>query len=111
MRTFKILFIYLAMLSLRSCVGFFLVVTSRSYALVAVCGLLITVASLVAEHGFQGAWASVVVAPALWNTGSVVVTHGLSRSAACGILPDWGSNLCLLHWPVDSLLENCQGSL
>ena len=50
--TFLILFIYLAMLSLRSCVGFFLVVTSRGYALVAVCGLLITVASLVAERGF-----------------------------------------------------------
>ena len=29
--------------------------------------------------------------------GSVVVAHGPSCSAACGILPDQGSNLCALH--------------
>ena len=33
---------------------------------------------------------------------SVVVAHGLSRSAACGILPDQGSNLRPLHWQADS---------
>ena len=44
-----------------------------------------------------GAWASVVVA-----VGSVVVAHGLSCSAACGIFPDQGSNLCPLHWQADS---------
>ena len=31
-------------------------VVSRGYALVVVCGLLIVVASLVAEHGLWGAW-------------------------------------------------------
>ena len=58
-------------------------------SLVAASGLLIGVASLVAEHGL-GAQASVVVA------------HRLSCSAACGIFPDQGSNLCALHWQVDS---------
>ena len=33
---------------------------------------------------------------------SVVVAHGLSSSAACGIFPDHGLNLCLLQWQADS---------
>ena len=33
---------------------------------------------------------------------SVVVAHGLSYFAVCGIFPGQGSNLCLLHWQVDS---------
>ena len=36
------------------------------------------------------------------RTGSVVVAHGLSRSVACGIFPDQGSNPCPLHWQADS---------
>ena len=31
------------------------------------------------------------------RAGSVLVAHGPSRSAACGILPDQGSNPCPLH--------------
>ena len=31
------------------------------------------------------------------RAGSVVVAHGLSYSAACGIFPDQGSNPCPLH--------------
>ena len=31
------------------------------------------------------------------RAGSVVVVHGLSCSAACGIFPDQGSNPCPLH--------------
>ena len=48
-----ILFIYfiLALLGLHCCVSFSLVVVSRGYSLVVVCGLLITMASLVAEYG------------------------------------------------------------
>ena len=42
--------------------------------------------------------------------GSVVVTHGLSCSAACGILPDQGSNPCALHWQADSQPLRHQGS-
>ena len=30
------------------------------------------------------------------------VAHGLSCSAACGIFPDQGSNLCPLHCQADS---------
>ena len=51
--------------------------------------LLIVVASLVAEHGLQ-----VCGLQQLWHAGSVVVAHGLSCSAACGIFPDQGSNPC-----------------
>ena len=38
----------------------------------------------------------------LWHMGSVVVACELSCSAACGIFLDQGSNLCPLHWQVDS---------
>ena len=31
-----------------------------------------------------------------------IVVQGLSFSVACGIFPDKGSNLCSLHWQVDS---------
>ena len=41
---------------------------------------------------------SVVVAHGLQSAGSVVVMHRLSCSAACGIFPDQGLNLCPLHW-------------
>ena len=43
-----------------------------------------------------------IVAHGLWSAGSVVVAHGLSCSAACGIFPDQGSNPCPLHWQADS---------
>ena len=44
------------------------------------------------------------------RAGSVVVAHGPSCSAACGILPDQGSNPCPLHWQVDSQPLRHQGS-
>ena len=40
----------------------------------------------------------------------MVVAHELSCSVACGILMDQGLNPCLLHWQVDSLPQNHQGS-
>ena len=43
-------------------------------------------------------------------TGSVVVAHGPSHSAACGIFPDQGSNPCPLHWQADSQPLRHQGS-
>ena len=51
----------------------------------------------------------------LWSTGSrcagsVVMAHGPSCSAACGILPDQGSNPCPLHWQADSQPLRQQGS-
>ena len=69
---------------------------------IAVCGLLIAVASLVAEHG---SWAHRL--QYLWHVG---FAHGLSYSAACGILSDQGLNPCLLHWQADSLSLSHQGS-
>ena len=44
------------------------------------------------------------------RAGSVVVAHGPSRSAACGIFPDQGSNPCALHWQADSQPLHHQGS-
>ena len=44
------------------------------------------------------------------RTGSAVVAHGPSRSAACGIFPDQGSNPCPLHWQADSQPLHHQGS-
>ena len=51
----------------------------------------------------------------LWSTsprraGSVVMAHGPSCSAACGIFPDQGSNPCPLHWQADSQPLLHQGS-
>ena len=44
------------------------------------------------------------------HAGSVVVAHGPSCSAASGIFPDQGSNLCPLHWQADSQPLRHQGS-
>ena len=38
------------------------------------------------------------------------MAHGPSRSAACGIPPDEGSNPCPLHWQADSQPLRHQGS-
>ena len=70
--------------------GLSLVVASEAYPLVAVCRLLIAMASLVVEHRLWSKWVSVVVA------------NRLSCSSACEIFLDQGSNLCPLHWQVDS---------
>ena len=44
------------------------------------------------------------------RTGSAVVAHGPSCSAACGILPDQGSNPRPLRWQADSQPPRHQGS-
>ena len=44
------------------------------------------------------------------RTGSVVVAHWPSCSAACGIFPDQDSNPCPLHWQADSQPLRHQGS-
>ena len=61
-------------------------------------------------HRLQGAWASVDEATGLQSTGTIVVVYRLSCSWACGIFLDQGSNLCLLHWQVNSLPLSHQGS-
>ena len=67
------------------------------------CWFLTAVGSFIAEHGSRarGLWSlqhvgSVVAAPRLLSTGSVVLANGLSCSTACGVFPDQGSNPCLL---------------
>ena len=73
--------------------------------LLVVLGLLLAVASLVADPGlWAGAWTSVVAARGLSccgsqtpEQGSVVMARGLVAEA-CGIFLDQGSNLCPLHW-------------
>ena len=44
------------------------------------------------------------------RAGSVIVAHGPSCLAACGIFPDQGSNPCPLHWQADSQPLRHQGS-
>ena len=44
------------------------------------------------------------------RAGSVIVAHGPSCSAACGILPDQGLHPCPLHWQADSQSLRHQGS-
>ena len=44
------------------------------------------------------------------RAGSVIVAHGPSRSAACGILPDQGPNPCSPHRQADSQPLHHQGS-
>ena len=44
------------------------------------------------------------------RAGSVIMAHGPSCSAACGIFPVRGSNPCPLHWQADSQPLRHQGS-
>ena len=67
----------------------------EGYILVVMHRVLTVVVSLLVEHRL---WAS--RPQYLWCVDSVVVTHRLSCSTACGIFPDQGLNL---HWQVDSL--------
>lgn len=66
--------LFMAVLGLPCCAGFYLVV---------LCKLLIATASLVAEHGLWSLLVSPVVCGV--NTGAVVVAHGLRCSAECRI--------------------------
>ena len=61
--------------------GFSLVAANGSYSLIVVHGLLIMVASLVAEHGLKGSQASVAAACGLSSCGSQALEHRLN---SCG---------------------------
>ena len=60
--------------------------------------------------GLSLSWPLLLRSTASRGAGSVVVAHGPSCSAACGILPDQGSNPCPLHWQADSQLLRHKGS-
>ena len=68
------------------------------------CWLLQSWSMVWRAHGLQGLqhMGLVVVVPGLWSTGSIVVAHGHSFSAARGIFLYQSSNLCLLHRQTDS---------
>ena len=85
----------MTVLGLRFCARAFSSCGKWGPLFIAVRGPLTIAASLVAEHR---------------RAGSVVVTHGPSCSAACGIFPDQGSNPCPLHWQADSQPLRHQGS-
>ena len=91
---FLILFIYLfmAVLGLRFCARAFSSCSKRGPLFIAVHGPL-----LLRSTGSRRA-------------GLAIVAHGPSRSAACGTLPDQGSNPCPLHWQADSQPLHHQGS-
>ena len=85
------------MLGLRFCVRAFSSCSKWGPLFIAVRGPVTIAASLVAEHRLQTCRLS-------------SVAHGPSCSAACGILPDQGSNPCPLHWQADSQPLCHQGS-
>ena len=60
--------------------------------------------------GLSPSWPLLLRSTDSRHAGSVVVAHGLSCSAACGIFPDQGSNPCPLHWQADSQPLCHQGS-
>ena len=71
------------------CEGFLLVVASRGHSSSRCAGLSLSRSLLLRSTGSRCA-------------GSVIVAHGPSCSAACGIFPDQGSNPCPLHWQANS---------
>ena len=62
--------------------GFSLAVVSGGYSLVVVSRLLTVLASLVAEHGLEGSWASVAVAHRLSSCNSWTLEHRLNSCGA-----------------------------
>ena len=87
----------MSVLGLRFCARAFSSCGKRGPLFIAVRGPLTIAASLLQSTGSRRA-------------GSVIVTHGPSCSAACGIFPDQGSNPCPLHWQADSQPLRHQGS-
>ena len=94
---FIYLFIYGCVGSSFLCEGFSLVVASGGHSSSRCAGLSLSQPLLLRSTGSRRA-------------GSVVVPHGPSCSAACGIFPDQGSNPCPLHWQADSQPLCHQGS-
>ena len=96
---FKFLFIYLflAVLGLHFLRGLSLVVASGGHSSSQCAGLSLLRPLLLRSTGSR-------------HAGSVVVAHGPTCSAACGIFPDQGSNLRPLHWQADSQPLRHQGS-
>ena len=84
------------------------------WVLVSVRGLSLVVASGAHSSsrcaGLSLSWSLLLQSTGSRCAGPVVVAHGPSCSAACGILPDQGSNPCPLQWQADSQPLCHQGS-
>ena len=76
---------------------FYFICFCLHWVFIAACGL-----SLVVERGLFITVASLFVEHGLLSMVSVVVGHGLSCLAVCGIFLDQRSNSCSLHWQVCS---------
>ena len=91
------IYLFLAVLGLRFVRGLSLVAASGGHSSSRCAGLSLSRPLLLRSTGSRRA-------------GSVVVAHGPSYSAACGIFPDQGSNPYPLHWQADSQPLRHQGS-
>ena len=76
--------------------GLSLVAVSGGYSLLWCAGFSLRWLLLLRSMGSRRAGFSSCGSWALERMGSVVVAHELSCSAACGMFPDQGSNLCAL---------------
>ena len=89
--------LFMAVLGLRFCARAFSSCGERDHSSSQCAGLSLSRPLLLRTTGSRRA-------------GSVAVAHGPSCSAACGILPDQGSNPCPLHWQADSQPLRHEGS-
>ena len=91
---FLFIYLFLAVLGLRFCARAFSSCGKRGPLFIAVRGPL-TIAALSLSRPL------LLRSTGSRRAGPVIVAHGPSRSTACGILPDQGSNPCALHWQAD----------
>ena len=100
---------------------FFLIFTLYLFIYFWLCWVFVSVRglSLVAASGGHSSsrctglslsWPLLLRSTGSKHSGSVLVAHGPSCSAACGIFPDQGSKPCPLHWQADSQPLRHQGS-
>ena len=96
--SFFLIYLFMAVLGLRFSVqGLSLVAASGGHSSLRCAGLSLSRPLPLRSTGSRRA-------------GSVIVAHGPSCSAACGIFPDQGLNPCALHWQADSQPLRHQGS-
>ena len=95
--TYLFIYLFLAVLGLCFCARAFSSCGERGHSSSQCAGLSLSRPLLLRSTGSR-------------RTGSAVVAHGLSCSAACGIFPDQSSNPCPLHWQADSQPLRHQGS-
>jgi len=106
------IYLFLPVLSLCCCVGFSLIVVSGATEQLRCAGFSLWWSPLLhlGRSHIPCTGSAVAVVPRSQSTGSIVVVHRLSCSAAGGIFLKQGPNSCLLHWQMDSLPLSHQGS-